>query len=134
VEKTPMTDRRQQLLEMTDRFVDAFNRMNLDDVVATFAEDGVYEDSSGGRHVGHNAIRTAFTPLVGGARGKIRFDGEDTFVEVETGKVMTSWKLNVENDGKTSVMRGLDILQFDGDRLVKKMAYMKADKPHVESE
>ena len=31
-----MTDRRQELLTLTDQFVDAFNRMNLDDVVSFF--------------------------------------------------------------------------------------------------
>ena len=34
-----MTDRRQELLTLTDQFVDAFNRMNLDDVVSFFSED-----------------------------------------------------------------------------------------------
>ncbi len=127
-----MTDRRTELIELTDKFVDAFNRMNLDDVVATFAENGVYEDSTGGRHVGHDAIRIAFEPLVGGSKGKIRFDGEDVFVEVESGKVLASWKLNLDNDGNVSVIRGLDVLQFEGDKLIKKLAYMKVDKPHIE--
>ena len=121
------------MLELTDKFVDAFNRMSLDDVVATFTEDGVYEDSTGGRHVGHEAIRTAFEPLVGGSRGKIRFDGEDVFAEVDSGKVLASWRLKVEKDGVVSVMRGLDILEFRGSKLAKKMAYMKADKPHLEA-
>ena len=94
-----MTDRRQELLTLTDQFVDAFNRMNIDDVVSIFSEDAVYEDSSGGRHVGHKAIRTAIEPLVGGSRGRIRFDGEDVFAEVETGKVLASWRLNLDKDG-----------------------------------
>ena len=34
-----MTDRKQELLALTDQFVDAFNRMNLDDVVSFFEED-----------------------------------------------------------------------------------------------
>ena len=85
-----MSNRRNELVQLTNNFVDASNRMNLDDVVAFFASDGVYEDSTGGRHVGHEAIRTAFEPLVGGSRGKIRFDGEDVFVEAETGKVLAS--------------------------------------------
>ena len=38
-----MTDRRKELLSLTDQFVDAFNRMNLDDVVSFFSEDAVYE-------------------------------------------------------------------------------------------
>ena len=128
-----MTDRRDQLIQLTNDFVDAFNRMNLDDVVSFFAEDGIYEDSTGGRHIGHDAIRTAFEPLVGGSRGSIRFDGEDVFVETNTGKVLASWRLNLDKDGEVSVIRGIDILEFEADKLKKKMAYMKADKPHLEN-
>ena len=128
-----MTDRRDELIQLTNDFVDAFNRMNLDDVVSFFADDGIYEDSTGGRHIGHDAIRTAFEPLVGGSRGSIRFDGEDVFVETDTGKVLASWRLNLDKDGEVSVIRGIDILEFEADKLKKKMAYMKVDKPHVES-
>ena len=129
-----MTDRKQELLTLTDQFVDAFNRMNLDDVVSFFSENAVYEDSSGGRHVGHEAIRTAFEPLVGGSRGRIRFDGEDVFAEVETGKVLASWRLNLDKDGDVSVIRGIDVLEFEGNKLAKKLAYMKVDKPHLETD
>jgi len=129
-----MTDRRQELLALTDQFVDAFNRMNLDDVVSFFSEGAVYEDSVGGRHVGHKAIRTAFEPLVGGSRGRIRFDGEDVFAEVETGKVLASWRLSLDKDGDVSVIRGIDVLEFQGNKLAKKLAYMKVDKPHLETD
>ena len=128
-----MTDRRDELISLTNEFVNAFNRMNLDDVVAFFAEDGIYEDSAGGRHIGHDAIRSAFEPLVGGSRGKIRFDGEDVFVETGTGKVLASWRLNLDKDGEISVIRGIDVLEFADNKLKKKMAYMKVDKPHLEN-
>ena len=128
-----MTDRRDELIQLTNDFVDAFNRMNLDDVVSFFADDGIYEDSTGGRHIGHDAIRAAFEPLVGGSRGSIRFDGEDVFVETDTGKVLASWRLNLDKDGEVSVIRVIDILEFEADKLKKKMAYMKADKPHLEN-
>ena len=127
-----MTNRRDELITLTNEFVDAFNRMDLDDVVAFFTEDGIYEDSTGGRHVGHAAIRSAFEPLVGGSRGKIRFDGEDVFVETDSGKVLASWRLNLDKDGAVSVIRGIDVLQFEENKLKKKMAYMKVDKPHLE--
>jgi ketosteroid isomerase-like protein len=134
IRESAMTDRRQELLALTDQFVDAFNRMNLDDVVSFFSEDAVYEDSAGSRHVGHEAIRTAFEPLVGGSRGRIRFDGEDVFAEVETGKVLASWRLNLDKDGDVSVIRGIDVLEFQGNKLAKKLAYMKVDKPHLEAD
>ena len=115
-----MTARRQELLTLTDQLVDAFNRMDLDDVVAFFSEDGVYEDSTGGRHIGHAAIRAAFEPLVGGSRGKIHFDGEDGFAETDSGKVLASWRLTLDRDGEISVIRGIDILEFKEDKLKKK--------------
>ena len=128
-----MTDRRDELIQLTNDFVDAFNRMNLDDVVSFFAQDGIYEDSTGGRHIGHDAIRIAFEPLVGGSRGSIRFDGEDVVVETDTGKVLASWRLNLDKGGEVSIIRGIDILEFEAGKLKKKMAYMKADKPHLEN-
>ena len=70
---------------------------------------------------------------MGGSRGSIRFDGEDVFVETDTGKVLASWRLNLDKDGEVSVIRGIDILEFEADKLKKKMAYMKADKPHLEN-
>ena len=127
-----MGNRRAELIELTNQFVDAFNRQNLDDVVSFFAEDAIYEDSKGGSHQGPDAIRTAFTPLVGGAMGKIKFDDEDFFAEVDTDKVMASWTLNMEVDGQPVKMRGLDLLHFKGDKLTRKMAYCKAKAPAFE--
>jgi len=126
-----MTDRRKELEKLTADFVDCFNRQDIDGIAAFFAEDGVYEDSKGGSHTGPAAIREAFVPLVCGGRGKISFDDEDFFAEPETDKVMASWTLNMEVDGKPVKMRGLDLLHFRGDKLVRKMAYCKSAAPHL---
>lgn len=124
-----MSNRRAELTDLTERFVDAFNQMDIDGVVSFFSEDAVYEDSRGGSHTGHAAIREAFTPLVTGAMGTISFVAEDLFMEEETGKVMASWKLKMEVNGDPVVVRGLDLLHFEGDRLVKKLAYTKPITP-----
>ncbi len=126
-----MSNRAAELKDLTTRFVDAFNQQDLDGVVSFFSDDAVYEDSSGGSHRGPAAIRAAFAPLLAGAPGKIRFDGEDYFAEVENNKVMTSWTLAMKSKDKTMLMRGLDILEFRGDKLVKKLAYCKAATPHL---
>ena len=126
-----MSNRAAELKDLTTRFVDAFNQQDLDSVVSFFAEDAVYEDSSGGSHSGPAAIRAAFAPLLAGDPGKIHFDGEDYFAEVENNKVMTSWTLAMKSKDKTMLMRGLDILEFRGDKLVRKLAYCKAATPHL---
>lgn len=127
-----MANRRAELADLTERFVDAFNQMDLDAVMSFFSEDAVYEDSRGGSHTGLDAIRAAFIPLLGGTMGKISFDAEDLFMEEESGKVMASWKLNMEVDGKPAVVRGLDCLHFKGNQLVRKLAYTKAVSPAFE--
>ncbi|MBN36509.1 MAG: hypothetical protein CMM46_17365 [Rhodospirillaceae bacterium] len=126
-----MTDRRKELEELTHQFVDCFNRQDIDGIAAFFAEDGVYEDSNGGSHTGPAAIKEAFVPLVCGSRGKISFDDEDFFAEPESDKVMASWTLNMEIEGKPMRLRGLDLLHFRGDKLVRKMAYCKAAAPQL---
>ena len=38
------TDRRAELDDLSSRFVGAFNRQNLDDIMSYFAESAVYEE------------------------------------------------------------------------------------------
>ena len=45
---------------------------------------------------------------------------------------MASWRLSLDNNGDVSVIRGIDVLEFQGSKLAKKLAYMKVDKPHLE--
>ena len=127
-----MSDRRAELVRLTSRFVDAFNRQDLDGVMGFFSDDARYEDSRGGAHDGNAAIRAAFEPLLSGRMGRIRFDEEDLFAEVEAGKVMASWRLHLEVDGRPVSMRGLDLLHFEGDRLVRKLAYCKSASPALD--
>jgi ketosteroid isomerase-like protein len=127
-----MADRRAELTDLTERFVDAFNQNDLDGIISFFADNGVFEDPEGVSHEGTAAVRAAFAPLVEGAMGKIQFDGEDLFMDVEAGKVMTSWRLSLEVEGKPASIRGLDLLRFEGDKLVRKQAYWKAALPQFE--
>ena len=52
--------------------------------------------------------------------------------EEDSGKVLASWRLTLDRDGEISMIRGIDILEFEEDKLKKKMAYMKVDVPHLE--
>ncbi|MEQ8234916.1 MAG: nuclear transport factor 2 family protein [Gammaproteobacteria bacterium] len=124
-----MTDRSQQLDRLAREFLDAFNRNDLDAVMAFFTDDAVYEEMNGRRDVGRDAIRAAFEPQFAGDHGRLTFNEDDTFVDAEAGKVMSSWTLEVATDSRTSTLRGLDLLVFDGDRITLKQTYAKAAKP-----
>ena len=120
-----MMQRAEQLKKLTQGFVDAFNHHDLDGVMGFFTEDAVYDDGLGNVFRGRDAIRASFAPLLSGARGQIEFQGEDYFAEPAANKVMTSWSLAMDIDGKRKVMRGLDLLIFDGQKIASKSAYCK---------
>jgi ketosteroid isomerase-like protein len=123
---------RQQLTALTTRFMDAFNRNDLDTVMSFFAEDAVYDEFNGKRNEGRAAIRAAFTPQFSGVFGAMQFLDEDLFIDADAGKVMASWRCILEVKGKPTAWRGLDLLHFHGDKLVRKITYAKAKAPLFE--
>ena len=120
---------REHLLDLTTRFMNAFNRNDLDTVMSFFAEDAVYDEFNGKRNEGKAAIRAAFTPQFTGAFGDMKFLDEDLFVDADTGKVMASWRCTLAVKGQPTSWRGLDLLHFKGEKLVQKLTYAKAKVP-----
>ena len=57
------------IAEVLREFVAGFNTNNLDDVMAYFADDAVYEPGNGDIHRGRDAIRKAFLPQFANAFG-----------------------------------------------------------------
>lgn len=120
---------RAHLLDLTHRFVEAFNRNDLDAVMAFFADDGVYDEFNGRCNTGKAAIRAAFEPQFSGAYREMKFLDEDLFADAETGKVMTSWRCTLSIKGEPTSWRGLDLLHFKGNKLVRKLTYAKTRAP-----
>ena len=76
-----MADRRQELYARTREFLDAFNRNDLDAVMAFFSEDAVYDELNGRPNEGKAAVRAAFEPQFEGRFGTMEFVEDDTFVD-----------------------------------------------------
>jgi ketosteroid isomerase-like protein len=120
---------RQLLHHLTTRFIEAFNRNDLDTVMSFFTDDAVYDEFNGKRNEGKAAIRAAFTPQFTGAFGNMEFLDEDLFIDSDTGKVMASWRCTLSVKGQPTSWRGLDLLHFRGEKLVQKLTYAKAKVP-----
>lgn len=120
---------RDELVDMTRRFLEAFNREDLDAVMEFFADDAIYDEFNGRRNIGKAAIRAAFTPQFTGAFGTMRFLDEDLFADAASGKVMASWRCTLSVKGQPTSWRGLDLLHFSGGKLVQKLTYAKAKSP-----
>lgn len=120
---------RDELIDLTRRFVAAFNREDLDAVMEFFTDGAVYDEFNGRRNVGKDAIRAAFKPQFSGAFGAMRFLDEDLFADAESGKVMASWRCTLAIKGEPTSWRGLDLLHFVNGRIVAKLTYAKAKTP-----
>ncbi len=117
-------------------FTEAFNREDIDEVMSYFADDGIYDEFNGIRHHGKAAIREAFVPMFRGDFGRMRFMTEDMFVAPGeapgSGKAMIRWLLTLEEESRAGGWRGLDLLHFEGGRLMEKHTYTKARAPRID--
>lgn len=124
-----MSDRYNELRTLADAFLDAFNRNDLDAVMAFFTDDAVYKELQGRVSEGKDAIRKAFAPQFEGAFGRMEFVEDDTFIDANAGKIMSSWDLHLDLDGERKVLCGLDLLEFRGEKIVCKQTYVKSKAP-----
>jgi ketosteroid isomerase-like protein len=120
---------RTTLEALTLRFTEAFNRNDLDAVMAMMAEDAVYEEFTGVVSRGKAAIRAAFEPQFRGDYGRMRFEQEDLFADAATGKALIRWVCRLETRRGPAGWRGLDILHFDDGLVKEKLTYAKARVP-----
>ena len=104
-------------------FTEAFNREDLDEVMSYFADGAIYDEFDGKRNLGKAAIRDAFIPQFEGKFGRMRFHTEDMFLDAASGKALIRWLCTLEEPGRQGAYRGLDILHFEGGRLVAKHTY-----------
>jgi len=117
-----------ELSDLVTRFTDAFNRDDLEAVMACFADDVLYDEFNGKQSRGKAAVRAAFAPQFAGAFGKIRFQTEDLFVDPVSGKGLIRWLCTIERDGRRRGWRGLDILHVAGGKIREKLTYAKAER------
>jgi ketosteroid isomerase-like protein len=119
------------LRELTIRFTDAFNRDDLDGVMALMAEHATYEEFTGAVSHGKSAIRAAFEPQFRGDFGKMRFETEDLFVDPAAAKALIRWVCRLETRRGPAAWRGLDILHFEDGLVKRKLTYAKAKVPQL---
>src|SRR3954447_26918491 len=120
---------RTTLEDLTVRFTEAFNRDDLDTVMAMMAEDACYNEFNGNRTHGRAEIRAAFEPQFRGDFGKIRFHPEDIAVDESAGKTLIRWLCTLEGDDGMQGWRGLDVLHFENGLVKEKPTYAKAPVP-----
>jgi ketosteroid isomerase-like protein len=120
-----MPDDAAATIAAVDRFNEAFNRHDVDAVMAAMTDDCVFEDTSppdGGRHAGADAVRAAWVDFFN-ASPTAHFDAEDV---IATGdRCVVQWRYSWTDDGTERHVRGVDVIRVRDGRVAEKFAYVK---------
>jgi uncharacterized protein (TIGR02246 family) len=107
-----------------DAFNDAFNRHDVDAVMAAMTDDCVFESTSpprGERHEGQAAVR-AFWEQFFAASPSSHFDAEEVIVAGD--RCIVRWVHVWAGDAPGSV-RGVDVITVRDGKVAEKLAYVK---------
>jgi ketosteroid isomerase-like protein len=120
---------REQIIERLSRWNDAWNEHDLDRVMELLHDDVVFENWTGGRVAGKEALRKAWASWFAN-HGGFRFTTEDLFVDEKAGKVLFRWALDWPSgekgcEGQPERRRGVDVMRFRDGRIVEKYTYSK---------
>ena len=111
---------------VVDRFNEAFNRHDVDAIMALMTEDVVFENTrpapNGERVEGAVRVRAAWEALF--ARSpEARFETEEIFTAGD--RCVVRWVYHWIRDGKAGHVRGVDIFRVRGGRIAEKLSYVK---------
>jgi ketosteroid isomerase-like protein len=116
------------LIEVLDAFADAWNRHDLEALMAFMADDPVFDSSSGTEivgthHQGRDAVREGFRRVLANFPD-VHFEQLGHFVAGNRG--VSEWIFRgTRTDGKHVEVRGCDVFTLDGDRILVKNSFLK---------
>jgi ketosteroid isomerase-like protein len=123
-----MTLSREEIRSAIEAWNLAWERYDLEGVLALMHDDIVFDNWTGGRAEGKAALRKAWQPWV--AAGGFRFIEEDLFVDEADQKVLFRWRLEWPSRekgfaGKPERRRGVDVMHFKDGKMTQKLTYSK---------
>jgi len=122
-----VTDERSRLA-LLEQMTAAFNRHDLDAIMALFTDDCVFESPRGAepwgtRFVGRAQVREGLAARFSGIPD-VHYGDDSHFVAGERGA--SEWTLTgTTTEGERLEVRGCDLWMFEGDRIARKDSYWK---------
>jgi ketosteroid isomerase-like protein len=117
-----------QAIAMLQEITTAFDRHDLDGILAHFADDAIFEgprgtEPWGTRFVGKEAVREAFAARFSGIPD-VQYREDEHFVDGDRGA--SEWTLSgTTADGERIEVRGCDLWAFRDGKIVKKDSFWK---------
>ncbi len=114
----------EETLRLTERFLSAWNKQDVEEVLSCYTEDGVYVDpNTRGPVVGHDAMRKYLTRLF--EQWKMHWSLREFFLFADGGGGAFLWhaQLTPASGGKTTEIDGMDLVVVRGDRMCRNEVY-----------
>lgn len=123
-----MTLSREEIRSAIEEWNLAWERYDLEGVLSLMHDDVVFDNWTGGRAKGKEALRKAWQPWFAG--GGFRFIDEDLFIDEADQKVLFRWLLEWPCreqgfEGKLERRRGVDVMHFEEGKILHKLTYSK---------
>jgi len=120
---------REEIIKALKKWNLAWDRHDLDGVMALFHEDVIFENWTGGRIKGKAALRKAWQPWFAN-HGDFRFVEDETFIDETGQKVLYRWSLEWPSfesgaEGKPEKRSGVDVIHFKDGKIIGKFTYSK---------
>ena len=122
---TPAAETTDAAVEVVQRFNEAFNRGDVDAVMALMTEDCVFENTSpapdGERHSGQREVRAFWEQFFSGTDSP-HFESEDVFGCGD--RVTVRWRFTW-GGADAGHVRGVDVFRILDGKVAEKLAYVK---------
>lgn len=113
-------------LAVVERFNDAFNRHDVDAVMAAMTEDCVFENTrpapDGTRITGAAEVRAAWEQFFRNSP-QARFETEEMFAADD--RCVVRWRYTWVKNGIPGRVRGVDVFRVRDGRVCEKLSYVK---------
>jgi ketosteroid isomerase-like protein len=115
-----------QTLAAVERFNEAFERHDLDAIMAAMTDDCLFDNTpppDGEAHRGQAAVRRAWQEFFAGSPNA-RFETEELFVAGD--RAVARWRYTwVDSAGVEGHVRGVDVYRVRDGKVAEKLAYVK---------
>ena len=125
--KRPEDSTTASTLESVRRFNEAFDRHDVDGIMAAMTEDCLFENTSpppdGERHAGQAAVREFWDRFFRSSPSAI-FSIEEIFAAGD--RCVVRWRYDwKEKDGRPGRVRGVDLFRVRDGKVAEKLSYVK---------
>ena len=120
---------REIIKQVLDEWNQAWSRHDLNGVMALFHDDVLFENWTGARVQGKDALENAWSSWFKNHK-EFKFIEEETFIDESEQKVLYRWQLEWPSfekgfEGQLEKRRGVDVIHFQDGKIIKKLTYSK---------